>query len=1167
MFSTEQQTVFNWLKDILQLPVYADVYKGALEFLDKKPSGYITFASHAGRDLINCLANTTIGADRSRDEYKNNLDDLKKCWKKEWGAQGKEELHLIPSATCKLVQKLIVDDEAGHLRASELVDLFFNTFLDYADREKIAPNLYQKSEKARKWFKRHAHVREPDFRDNVPSEVEMHFRTLDELLYVAACSQFGRIKILDGILKSKKKPKEGIIVDRALELIKNRFDHQYFITRLKNPLWIQPLVERGYFQSPPKIRYYDDGNVLFPPWPELQYLKNVSRDVPEKVVNLVLELPKVDNPSVYDGILEIALRLQREHSAKLMPKILESLELEHQVWTYRYADLLAHWTKENQVEAALKLSKILVAFVPDPRDKDKRKRRKDMSQDSAEIATIVAETQLEPSPRIDQMEYHRIISEGVRPLAEKEPYKVACILIDATADMIRLRTHWENFDKGVDYSEFWCERFAESEDNYEVANKSLVHALAFACQQVYELRLDSIHELDNGLRNQQWRIFNRLRQHLYAQYPIEQTKPWIREWILTYEDYNQSEVCYEFKQMIQSACEHFGTALLTEEERKHIFDCIRNGPSRDGFTEEEFRQRQSYFHRKQLKPFASVLFGENKNYFHQLETEAEGQISDDDYPPLKTRGGHVFSRSPHLPEDLAKLTDEKLLTCINEWDEKRELFEGNNLIEVDIAGLAAAFQTVFTKHIIPVSKRLRFWMENRKKIERPIYVQMMINGIKADVKEKHFDNLNAWLTFSEWVLSHPDQELDEDYRLGTQGDESRENPNWYNSRRAVGDFIEVCLKEDVDVPISARRQLSTLLEMLCTQFDSWLDRDKRHLLNQNDLITEGINNTRSRALEALIQFGFWLRRHDSESEVPEVTTILERRFSSETGHPLTLPEYAILGRDYRLTYNLNKAWATEHKSDFFPQGELPTWLAAFNSFMRYNSPFKAIFEILRDDFDIALQHLEDFKKQDFAEGNLTETLGDHLFHYYIWDMYPLKGENSLLERFYQVTEHDRKQWASLFDCVGRTLWTIGGQLENCLKDKLGAFYDWRFEIKEPIELQKFTYWLKANCLDAEWRLDEFSKILDVCKAEEVSIAIQLEALCEMLPNHTAKVVECFAKLTDRRGDDNIYIRTEEAKTILKAGLASPEQDVHENAKRAHDNLLRVGRFDLLDLDD
>ncbi len=967
-------------------------------------------------------------------------------------------------------------------------------------------------------------------------------------------------------MKSWKKPTSEMI-DRTLSLVEKGTGRRNFFSRLTNPLWMQPLVERGYFQSPPTIRYFDDGNVQFPPWPELQYLRNVSRDVPDEVVNLVLGLPKVDNPTVYQEILDIALELRGESSAKLMPKILESLELNHQVRTYQFAELLVHWTNENQVAAALQLSKILVAFVPDPQDKDKRKRRGETRQDSAAIANIVVATQLEPSPRIDRWEYCEIMSKGVRPLAEKEPHKVACTLINATANMIRLRTHREDFDKDVDYSEYWCERLAESESDYEAADKSLVHTLTFAGQRVYEKKPDLIHVFDGALRNQHWRILKRLRHHLYAQYPNETTKPWIRELILAHKDYHRWEHHYEFQQMIRSACEHFGTALLSDEERKHIFDCIRTGPPKDGFAEERLQQRRRYFHLKQLKPFATVLFGEYKTYFQQLEDEASAPISDEDYQPYKTRSGWVSNRSPRPPEDLAKLTDEELLTYINEWDEKKELYEGNNLIEVNIGGLTTAFQTVFKEQIIPDSERLRFWMGNREKIERPIYVQMMINGMQTDVKEKHFDSLNEWLTFGEWALSHPDQGLADDYILGAQGDESREIPNWYNSRRAVDKLIELCLEEGVDVPLSAREQLGKLLGMLCTQYDSWLDLEKRVFSNQNDLIAEGINNTRSLALKALVNFGFWLRRHDSESEIPEVTTILERRFASETGHPLTLPEYAILGRDYNRIFSLNERWATEHKSDFFPQDKLPEWLAAFSGFICYNDPKKLTFEILGDDFDFALHHLADFKKQDFSAKKLAEVLGEHLFNYYMWDMYPLRGENSLLEQYYQRTTNNREHWAHLFDHVGRTLRDISGQLEKRLNDKIIAFSDWRFEVHEPTELQQYTFWLKAKCLDAEWRLDGFSKILDVCKAEGVSIAIQLEALCEMLPDHTAKVVECFAKLTGGRGDDNIYIRTEKAKTILKAGLGSDDQNVHQNAERARENLLRLGRFDLLDLDD
>ena len=69
----------------------------------------------------------------------------------------------------------------------------------------------------------------------------------------------------------------------------------------------------------------------------------------------------------------------------------------------------------------------------------------------------------------------------------------------------------------------------------------------------------------------------------------------------------------------------------------------------------------------------------------------------------------------------------------------------------------------------------------------------------------------------------------------------------------------------------------------------------------------------------------------------------------------------------------------------------------------------------------------------------------------------------------------------------------------------------------------------------------------------------------MLPKHTAEVVECFFKLTNDIRNKNIYIQTEEAKTILKAGLHSSDAIVHENAERALNNLLRADKMEYMDL--
>ena len=194
-----------------------------------------------------------------------------------------------------------------------------------------------------------------------------------------------------------------------------------------------------------------------------------------------------------------------------------------------------------------------------------------------------------------------------------------------------------------------------------------------------------------------------------------------------------------------------------------------------------------------------------------------------------------------------------------------------------------------------------------------------------------------------------------------------------------------------------------------------------------------------------------------------------------------------------------------------------------------------------------------------------------MFTYYLWDVYPLRGETSLLERYYQQTDGERSEWADLFDYVGRALLNSGKHLDNSLKDRSIQFFDWRLEVEEPTELERFTFWMEAECLEPEWRLDAYSKILDVIDSKSMRIFGALRTLGKMLPTHTAhtaKIVECFSKITDHALKHGTYIpREDQAKAILKAGFESSDESVRNNAEHARENLLRGGRFDFLELDD
>lgn len=993
-------------------------------------------------------------------------------------------------------------------------------------------------------------------------------------------------------MRSWKKPTPET-VERVLSSFEKETDRQYFFSRLNNPRWIQPLAERGCFGNPPNIRHLPDGYVQCPFWPELEYLKNICKDAPseivENIIQIVLELPPVENPIVYEEIVEMALYLDGLRSARLKSKVLEFARLDRQFRESIYPRLLGKWTAEGQTDAALELASILVKFDPDPKAEEKKKKYNEIGRNQSENhkdnVTLMMTTMLEPVARYSSI-YVELLDEGIRPLVESEPYKVALMLIDATDTMISLGKHEDELasDTSTDFMEIWCRRLTKPRRDFPNLQETLVNTLTCACEYVWNRSRDLFGDLDAALRDQRWDVFKRIRQHLYGLNPSEHTRPLIREFILTHDNYSKTHYGYEFQQMVRMACEYFGAELLTVKERTRIFNAILGGPPKEiyrefmgeHFTDSKFEREKKTFHHRQLRPFARVLFGRYSDYFEELQaSNPADELTDESYSPVnKSVGGTVRSRSPKSHQEIANLTDQELLDYINRWDNEHQ-DRGDWLIAITIDDLAGAFRIVFRDHIIPSDVRLNFWIENRDNIRRPIYVRSIVEVMKDNVKAKNFDKLDEWFAFCRWVLTNPDPEDEEANRFGRVGDESSKSPNWRHSRRAVCDFVEDCIRLGIDLPFSFRGKLSELLEMLCTQYDSVLDNDNPVLLDRDDQFAEAINTTRGSAVNKLVNFGLWVLRHDDGADVSEVTAILEQRLGAESNYPLTLPEYAVLGRQFGSLFHLDEQWAVSRKSRLFPQNDFTAWREAFGSYLKRNHLNIPMFEVLRDDFEFALEHLDCLKQGEWTGVNSAfEYLGQHLFKCYIWDLYPLRGELSLLNRFYKESSNERAIWARLFGQVGFLLRNTGKQLDPVLVDRIATYFEWRLEVGEPTELKEFVYWLEAECIDGEWRLSAYSRILDLFEKENWDQwkdqtarlpSRAMHSIGKMIPAYTTGAIDCLAKLIESMPTRGVYyIPTEDAKTILGAGRDHDDETVRKKADEIRENMLKRGFLSVKD---
>ena len=204
--SPRQERIYKWINDTLQLPGYADVFRGAAISLKHKTPGHLTFAAHAGRDLMNGLARTIRGDVRQQVQYVNRLNEVQLDWDDAWGApvifSDSEEPshHAIPRAICLKLQRLIEDHRTGRRRSTETNEIFFLTFLSYRHRDDIPGHLIGEWNDAKRWFQEHAHAREDLPSEEAVTQIEKHFSLLESMLEVAAGSQYERIKGLDEIL-------------------------------------------------------------------------------------------------------------------------------------------------------------------------------------------------------------------------------------------------------------------------------------------------------------------------------------------------------------------------------------------------------------------------------------------------------------------------------------------------------------------------------------------------------------------------------------------------------------------------------------------------------------------------------------------------------------------------------------------------------------------------------------------------------------------------------------------------------------------------------------------------------------------------------------------------------------------------------------------------------
>jgi len=492
-------------------------------------------------------------------------------------------------------------------------------------------------------------------------------------------------------------------------------------------------------------------------------------------------------------------------------------------------------------------------------------------------------------------------------------------------------------------------------------------------------------------------------------------------------------------------------------------------------------------------------------------------------------------RSPHSIGDLNDLTDEELLDYINCWDEEES--DSHNIKE-------DAFQSIFETHIITDNHRLSFWLQNRTSIHHMVFVKTIVERLISIIYIRGFYKLEDLFDYCDWVLSLSDTSTQRGKKEQCQL--TSVHHDLEPSRKAVVNFIDGCVS--ANVPISARDSLAGLLAKVCNHVDTGLDNNSSDYPNVQSQIKKGLINSRSYGLKVLISFGDWVRSHLPNDTVPEVTDILSKRIIKPAKIPLTEPEYAILGQNFRRLYDLHPEWTSQHRKLIFPRENKSNWKCSFGSYLYYNPPM----EFLMDEYDYTLENLQLFNHDNDQSSNITN-LGMGVFYLYLQEVYDLTSENSLLNKFYTKTYDYPRYWKFLFFAVGRSL--LFGPVKE-YKDRAVDFLNWRLEVGQSQELRNFYGWMGADCLEPSLRLNSYLKILNLPRDEQLDELIDIRPILFLHQKEELLVVKCIAKLAELFPRKHFMSENEltDLAPLLEASLKSKDSEIVQLARYIKEKL-------------
>lgn len=932
-------------------------------------------------------------------------------------------------------------------------------------------------------------------------------------------------------MKYWKKPTNDL-VERAIALLPSHQKYKYFFEKLENPEWIKPLWEKGFFKKPPGPQEnINDGSMILPYWPESRYLARMAKIKPDDVLEVILAIPDSQNPQVYSDVIDAALNMPPNKAVKLIDKAKRATSEPFLWFSERFGELLRHLINGGEIDAAMELAEVLLEVFPDPEEKEIR------SSDN------IFPLRLEPRTHFNSLTgYEKILKVDFIRIIEKKglpTLELLCHLLEKTIHLSK-RHITEGADE--DFSSAWRPAIEDHEQNHpRKLDDIIVEAVRDGFEYLAKNDNSKVQELIQILESRRPKIFRRIALHLMREFS-DCVPQLITERLTNRVLFDDIDAWHEYALLLKNC---FG--MLSTDNQQLIFGWIME--QTNGAEKEPLEKWQL-------------------NRLSLIEAFLP--------PPLKQRYGELLKAhgQPQHPEF-------NFYHSINsEWGGPSAAIEKDKLISMPVSDIAKFLkewqpvdQGIFGPSPAGQGKELEsvIGQEPGKFVNElsefegvePTYARHLISGFCDALKQnKRFPWPNV-LKFCLWMVNQQRDAV----RL-TPGMSNIVyhlyigDPDWTGARQSVVKLLSAGLDEKADngICIDQRKFVWTIIVPLTEDPDP---------IPENDMNEISSWSIRVNAIDVVIRYALWIRRHNGDLQekgfdvMPEVREVLNEHLDASKEPSLSVR--SIYGQWFPQLVSLDKGWATEKASMIFPleEPQRKFFHAAWDDYIIYCAPYDGVFEILREQYALAVDLLASKTGIEDADKDLAR----HLMVFYYRGKLELTDPQGLFSQFWLKALPGLRAIALEF--IGRSLKQIEEEISSGIIDRLKRLWLQRLETgrnsDQPdnynSEMAAFTWWINSGKFETAWALDRLKDALEI--ATETNNFFWPEVLSESISLSPIETMQCLKMLVEKdRTGWQIHGWNDELREVLNKALTT---EASQEAKNLINDLGSRGYLKFRDL--